>query len=98
MSTQTEYEVLNDEQIDDALKSLPGWERDGVAIRKDFECKSFLEAVAFFNRVAAIANEMDHHPDVFISYSDVAMRLWTHKKKATTKADIALAEKIQKLQ
>lgn len=98
MPTQTEYDVLNDEQIAEALKSLPGWERDGVAIKKDFEFKSFLEAVAFFNRVAAIANEMDHHPDAYISYTDVTMRIWTHKKKAITKADVALAQKIQQLQ
>jgi 4a-hydroxytetrahydrobiopterin dehydratase len=97
MATQLEYEVLDDESVEDALDSLNGWESDQRAIHKTYSFNSFLEAIAFVNRVAVVAESLDHHPDIHINYKDVTLRCWTHKNNAITKADITLAHEIEKV-
>ena len=97
MATQLEFDVLDDESIDDALDNLHDWQRDGAAIRKTYVCGSFLEAIAFINRVAVVAEGLDHHPDIQIEYKKVTLRCSTHKNNAVTKADMALAHEIEKV-
>lgn len=90
--------VLDPEKIEAALAGLDGWQRDGVKIRKRFSFGSFVEAVDFVNRVARVSEDHNHHPDIAIHYKDVDIELWTHKKNATTMADIIVAGAIQRLQ
>lgn len=97
MATQMEYDVLDDESIEDALDTLPDWQRDEMAIRKTFAFDSFLEAIFFINRLAVVAESLDHHPDIQVDYKKVTLRCWTHKNHATTKADVTLAHEIEKV-
>ena len=95
MAVDLESEVLDEQAIKDALKELDGWSVEAGALQKAFTNNSFLEAIAFVNRVAVVAEKLDHHPDFDIHYKRVTLRCWTHKKNAITKADIALAMDIE---
>jgi 4a-hydroxytetrahydrobiopterin dehydratase len=73
---------------------VPGWERTGNAIRRTWSFADFEGSIAFVNRVAALAEEMDHHPDIDIRYARVTLALSTHDAGGLTTRDFALAEKI----
>ena len=97
MATVLEFTVLNDQEISGALAHLTGWERQGEKLAKTFECASFFEAVALVNRVAVVAEKLNHHPDIAIHYKKVSFSLWTHKTGGITQADIVLAAMIQEV-
>ena len=87
---------LTPDEINAALRELPGWRRDGDALAKEFKFGSFREAMSFMVRVGFEAEAADHHPDWTNVYNRVAVRLNTHDAggKVTAK-DLALARKIQ---
>lgn len=95
MNVGLELEVLDDDAIEEVLDDLDGWSREDNMIRKTFVHDSFLEAIAFVNRVAVVAERLDHHPDFEIHYKNVTLRCWTHKINAITKADVELARNIE---
>ena len=68
-----------------------GWLRDDLGLHRSFTFRDFLEAWAFMNRVAVLAEEQDHHPDWANSYNKVDITLISHDKKAVTSRDIGLA-------
>lgn len=76
------------------IAALSGWERAGDAIRKHFGFASFREAVAFVNRVADLAEAMDHHPDILVEYRTVTLTLTTHDSGGLTARDFELAARI----
>jgi len=84
-------QLLDDAEIERGLSELSGWTREGNAIAKTFEFAGFREAIAFVNRVAAVADEMDHHPDLDIRYNKVHAALSTHSSGGITRLDLALA-------
>jgi 4a-hydroxytetrahydrobiopterin dehydratase len=85
---------LNEPEIARRLASLPGWERQGDEIRCTFVFPDFKAALAFVNRVGALAEAMDHHPDIDIRYSRVTLALTTHDARGLTARDFELAEKL----
>ncbi|HWH13788.1 MAG TPA: 4a-hydroxytetrahydrobiopterin dehydratase, partial [Miltoncostaeaceae bacterium] len=89
--------LLDDDQIRSALAGLPGWERDGDALVREFTHADFLQAVLFVNRVAGAAEAADHHPDVDIRWNRVLIRLSTHSAGGVTDRDVALAGRISGL-
>lgn len=82
-------------QAEDYLKALTGWSLDenAKALRKEYKFKNFKEVIAFFNRMAAIAEEENHHPDLKIGYSRVNVELSTHALKGLSENDFILAAK-----
>lgn len=68
-----------------------GWLRDDIGLHRSFAFRDFVEAWAFMNRVAVLAEEQDHHPDWANSYNKVDITLISHDKKAVTSRDISLA-------
>lgn len=86
---------LSDLEIQRALGGLAGWSRRGDSITKTFAFERFPDGIAFVGRVAAIAEEMNHHPDIDIRYTKVTMTLSTHDAGGITKADLTLAERIE---
>jgi 4a-hydroxytetrahydrobiopterin dehydratase len=86
---------LSDVEIHRALAALNGWSRRGDALAKTFTFPRFADAIAFVNRVARIADDMDHHPDIDIRYTKVTMTLSTHDAGGVTKTDFRLAERIE---
>jgi len=77
---------------------MAGWEQEGGALRKDFRFADFAEALAFVNRVGALAEEANHHPDIDIRWSVVTLRLSTHSAgDVVTDRDRDLAARIDGL-
>ena len=89
--------LLTDADIESVLSRLPGWERAGSSIRRTFDFDSFAAAIAFVDRVAELADEADHHPDIDIRYSKVTLVLSTHSAGGLTHRDARLAERIDSI-
>jgi 4a-hydroxytetrahydrobiopterin dehydratase len=88
---------LSDEEIEERLSGLDGWERDGEAIRRRFELDDFKGSVDFVNRLTPVAEEMNHHPDLEISWNKVTVRITTHSEGGLTANDFELAGRIDGL-
>src|SRR5689334_25268803 len=86
---------LSDLEIQRALGGLAGWSRRGDALVKAYTFARFGEGISFVVRVAKIADEMDHHPDIDIRYTKVTMSLSTHDAGGITQRDLELAQKIE---
>ena len=86
---------LSDDEVRDGLGTLPGWERDGDAIAKEYRFGGFGDAVAFVVGVAFRAEKADHHPDLDIRYNRVKVALSTHSEGGITAKDLALATEIE---
>ncbi len=87
-------ERLSDDEIRQRLSSLAGWERLGEALAKQFSFPDFKAAMAFANRVAAIAEELNHHPDILVQYDTVTLTLSSHDAGGITERDFRLAKRI----
>ena len=88
---------LSDIEIQRSLGTRAGWTRRGNALTRTFEFPTFPAAIAFVNRIADVAEKMDHHPDVDIRYTKVTCSLSTHSAGGISDLDIALAREIDKL-
>ena len=88
---------LGDSEIEARLTEHPGWERNGAAIRKSFKRGDFVGSVNFVRSLVDPAEEMNHHPDVQISWDTVTVSLCTHSDGGVTAADFELATKIDAL-
>ena len=66
-------------------------------IVRDYQFADFAAALKFVNKVAVLAEEANHHPDIHIIYNQVHLTFWTHSAKAVTDKDFSLAEKIDKM-
>jgi 4a-hydroxytetrahydrobiopterin dehydratase len=86
---------LGDEEIDERLQALEGWERAGDAIRKEFDNGDFKGSVDFVNRLTPEAEAMNHHPDLEISWKTVTVTISTHSEGGLTANDFELARKIE---
>ncbi len=83
----------------EALASqVPEWKVvDGHHISREFKFPDFVQALAFVNKVGAIAEEQGHHPDILLSWGKANVTTWTHKINGLTESDFILAAKIDKL-
>jgi 4a-hydroxytetrahydrobiopterin dehydratase len=86
--------VLSDDEIQERLGGAEGWERDGDTLRKEFDRGDFKGSVDFVNRITPAAEDMNHHPDLAISWSKVTVSLSTHSEGGITANDFELARKI----
>lgn len=88
---------LSDEQIQEKLAEVTGWERRENFITRLFQFPDFKAAIAFVNKVAEVAEELDHHPDILISYRNVQLSVFTHSEGGLTEKDFELARRINAL-
>ena len=88
---------LSDEEIARRLQGREGWTREAAALQREFKLRDFVGAVDFVNRMVPIAEEMNHHPDLSISWNRVTVSLSTHSAGGITDSDFALAERIDAL-
>lgn len=86
------------EDIKEFLPQVKSWLLIGDEIKKEYKFKNFKDSMEFINKVAEIAENEDHHPDIFISYNKVLLTLTTHIAKGLTKNDFILAAKINQLE
>ncbi len=89
--------LLDEREVERRLEELDGWERDGAAIVKRFSCGDFAGSVEFVNRITPVAEEMNHHPDLEISWNKVQVSLSTHSQGGITANDFELAGKLDEL-
>ena len=76
------------------LRQLSGWTVErGHHLSKTYTFPDFAKALAFVNRVAAVAEEQGHHPDMYLAWAKVRVEIWTHKIDGLTESDFILAAK-----
>ena len=88
---------LSDEEIEEQLAGLDGWERAGDAIERTFQLDDFKGSVDFVNRLTPEAEGMYHHPDLAISWNKVTVTITTHSEGGLTANDFELARRIATL-
>jgi len=87
-------ELLSDEEVGKALGRRPDWRRAEGALVRTAELASFPQAIQVVNRVAEIAENDDHHPDIDIRWRTLTFRCSTHSAGGITALDVSLAEEI----
>jgi 4a-hydroxytetrahydrobiopterin dehydratase len=86
---------LADEEIHDLQMTVPNWLLHGDNyIEREFMCKDFRDAINFVNKIAELAEKMNHHPEMCIDYNKVDVKLSTHKAGGLTHKDFDLAAQI----
>jgi 4a-hydroxytetrahydrobiopterin dehydratase len=88
---------LSEEEIGEKLGELEGWEVEGNAITKSYDRGDFVGSIKFVDSLVEPAEEMNHHPDLSISWSEVKVTLSTHSEGGLTENDFELAGKIDAL-
>ena len=89
--------LLNIDEINTNLTKLPGWILKDNAIEKEWVFNDFKEALEFINKIGSIAEEHNHHPELYNVYSKVKLRFSTHDEGGITLNDINIATKINTL-
>lgn len=89
--------LLSAPEIAARLKLLKGWKHEGNFVRKVFEFKEFMDGVGFVNKVAVIAEKVEHHPDINVRYTTVTLSVQTHSEGGVTEWDIELVEAIERM-
>jgi 4a-hydroxytetrahydrobiopterin dehydratase len=88
------------DQVRALLDKVEGWQlaEDGKRIRRSWTARNFNAAIEFFNRIAALAEQEGHHPDLHLEgYRNVAVELWTHAIGGLSENDFILAAKINQV-
>ena len=85
---------MSTEQALEYLSQVEGWEYRVNRIQKEFKFKDFREGMEFVNKVAELAEEQGHHPDIYISHNRVRVELWTHAIGGLSENDFIMAAKI----
>ena len=92
---------VTDAEVAELKPQIPEWtmvERDGIPrLERVFRFANFAEALAFTNRVGALAEEEGHHPAILTEWGRVTVTLWTHKIRALHRNDFIMAAKIDRL-
>jgi 4a-hydroxytetrahydrobiopterin dehydratase len=91
-------QALTPEQLKEALIGLEGWSLDGGKLLKTYELKDFKAALALINQVGAIADGLNHHPEIHNTWNRVSLRLCTHDAGGRlTEKDLTLARALQSI-
>lgn len=92
--------VLKGKSLNSHLSKVPGWELydKSTKLKREFEFKDFDEAIRFINKVAQVAEEINHHPNIYLyDYKKVRAELSTHKIGGLGEIDFNLASRISEL-
>ncbi|MEZ4462181.1 MAG: 4a-hydroxytetrahydrobiopterin dehydratase [bacterium] len=85
---------LSTSDIAERMKTLDGWTLTDNKIARTVRCDSFNAAIALINRIAPLADDADHHPEIFNVYDRVELVLTTHDRCGLTEKDFSLAAQI----
>ncbi|MGH7375376.1 MAG: 4a-hydroxytetrahydrobiopterin dehydratase [Candidatus Rokuibacteriota bacterium] len=92
---------VTETEVADLKRQIPDWElveRDGIArIERTFHLPSFTDALAFTNRVGALAEDEGHHPALLTEWGRVTVTWWTHKIRGLHRNDFIMAAKTDML-
>ena len=79
-------------------KRLGGkWRLRKGRLEKDYDFKDFRGALGFTNKIGRLAENIGHHPDIYLAWGKVRVTIWTHKIHGLTEIDFILAARIGKL-
>ena len=90
--------LTHDELIKNIENLAPKWstgenEKGVPYIERVHHAKKYLEGIAFVHKVAEMAEENNHHPDIHINYKRISVKYWTHTDSGVTLADVQMAQK-----
>jgi len=88
---------LTIKQAEEYLKQAPGWTIEGKRITRKFTFKDFKETMIFVNKVADLAEQEGHHPDMEVSYGHAIINFTTRAINGLSENDFILAAKINKI-
>jgi 4a-hydroxytetrahydrobiopterin dehydratase len=88
---------LERQQVAEGLQKLSQWTLQGNQIERLISFENFVDAMIFVNKVAEIAEEEGHHPDIRIVYNRVTLALTTHDAGGLTNKDLQMARRIESL-
>ena len=91
-------EKLDQQEIQEKMASFPEWSLNGDTLQRTFSFDDFLGAMDFVKRVAELAEEQQHHPDIMIRYNKVTLSLSTHDAGGLTSKDFGFAQCVDDLQ
>jgi 4a-hydroxytetrahydrobiopterin dehydratase len=93
--------ALTEAETVDLLSQLPHWQlvtRDGIPhLERVFKLKNYAQALELTNKIAAIAEEQDHHPLIVLEWGKVTVQWWTHVVKGLHRNDFIMAAKTDNL-
>ncbi len=93
-----QIKILTEKELSEELKKIPGWEKRGNKIAKEFKFADFMDSLNFINAIAPFCEKIDHHPDAHIFYSRVLFELTRYDVgEKITNHDIAVAKEIERL-
>ena len=91
--------VLSDAEIEERVERLgTGWKYEDDAIKRTFKFDDFRGSIDFINRISPVADGMNHHPDLSISWNAVTVSITTHSEMGVTENDFSLAVEIDELE
>ena len=90
-------ELLSQQKAAELMASVPDWTLGEDVISRELRFENIREAMAFAERVVDLAEEQDHHPDIYISINYLTLVLSTHKVGGLTQSDFVLAVAIDRL-
>ncbi len=90
---------LEGDELDRLAAELGGdWQVvDGHHLEKEYRFPDFRQALDFTNRIGELAEEVNHHPNIFLTWGKVRVELWTHKIDGLNEADFVWAAKADRL-
>jgi 4a-hydroxytetrahydrobiopterin dehydratase len=87
-------ELLSDSELEKALAGLDGWDGDTSGIRRSVKAPSFADGIRLVDKVAEVAESLDHHPDIDIRWTTITFACASHSDGGVTEADVTLARRI----
>lgn len=92
---------VSDAELAELIRQIPDWQPivvDGVMqLQREFDFANFVDALAFTNRIGALAEEAGHHPALLTEWGKVTVRWWSHKIRGLHRNDFILAAKTDRL-
>lgn len=89
---------LKGKELEHLHNSVPQWTiTDEHHIHRAFKFPDFVQALAFVNKVGALAEEQGHHPDILLTWGKAEITLWTHSINGLSEGDFIMAAKIDRL-
>ena len=88
-------DLLNPDALHHGIDQLPGWQGTTQGLDKTFRFRDFAEAMAFVNRVADIAERLNHHPDITVRWNTVDLHIVSHEAGGVTQECLDLATAIE---
>ncbi len=89
--------AMGEAEIRHWLEGFPHWHYQDGALTRVIEPPTYRAALDLVNRVGHLAEELNHHPDIFMHYKKVTLRFWTHTARGVTEYDLKAATEVERL-